>query len=308
MKLNFRILVCFVAVMGFGVAEAAGGKNPEFVWQPAAGEIAFAAEYAQTPEYEIKTTILTTETIASRSKETKSGLRGSLGYGFSDNLAVSVGASSFDSKSVPSSGVESKRSGLGDFEAELATSWGGSYRLHAGLSTAYSPGKRKDPSTGGTGPIDGNQYSGGITFAPYVGFSIPIAGASWIGIVGTFESKQERKVEESAGVENTVTGGNVAQVMAFWEIPFRSVLVDLAGGVRTTDKEKTTAANGIVTESASYSATLAQVDLKYMFSPSTFIGARYAMLMNPSFLVESGLYTVKAVNVSEISLMLRFAF
>ncbi len=308
MKFYFQILLCFATVMGLGRAEAATGKNPEYIWQPASGEIAFAAEYAQTPEYELKTTILTTETVASRSKETKSGIRGSLGYGFSDNLSVSVGTSSFDSKSASSGGIESKRSGLGDFEAILATSWGGSYRLHAGLGAAYSPGKRKDPRTGAAGPIDGNQYSGGIIFAPYVGFSIPIAGASWIGIVGTFESKQERKFEDSTGSENKVTGGNVAQVMAFWEIPFRSLLVDLAGGVRTTDKDKTTTVSGVVTETASYSATLAQVDLKYMFSPSTLLGARYVMLMNPDFLVESGLYTVKAVNVSEISLLLRFAF
>ncbi len=307
MKLHFLTLVCLATVMGFAEANAAGGKNPEYIWQPAANEIAFAAEYAQTPEYELKTEAGTSGVLLSSSKESKSGIRGSLGYGFSDNVSVSVGTSSFDSKSVSVALPEEKRSGMGDVEAKLATSLGGSYRLHVGVSAAYSPGKRKDPYFT-TVSNDGNQYSGGMSYAPYVGFSIPIAGASWIGIVGTFESKQERKVETSPGTESTVTGGNVAQVMAFWEIPFRSVILDLAGGVRTTDKEKTTISNGFSIESASYSATIAQADLKYMFSPSTLIGARYVMLMSPDFLTGSGSNTMKAVNVSEISLLLRFAF
>lgn len=286
------------------VSKAAAGRNPEYVWQAASGEIALAAKYTQVMDYELKSES-NQFALQSSTKESATGISGYLTYGFTDNLALAVGSFSLDSKSINAvSATETKRSGLGDVQARIATSWGNSFRLHLGVQANVSPGNRKD-SFGG---VDGNQYSGGNSYAPYVGLSIPVAGSSWVGIIGTFETKQDRKVEVSPASISTVTGGNVAQMTAFWEIPYRSILLDLAGGVRTVDKERTTPASGGYLETANYSATVAEADLKYMFAPTTLIGAQYLMVMNPDYLTANGAATIKGVNVSSASLLLRFGF
>jgi hypothetical protein len=97
-------------------------------------------------------------------------------------------------------------------------------------------------------------------------------------------------------------------VLAFWEIPFRSVVLDLAGGAQSVDKQNNTTAPAPPIAYDSYSVTLAQADLKYMFSPSTMIGGRFQMTMYPEITSNLQVDVIKPVNVSEISLLLRFGF
>ena len=299
------------------VASANANRNPEFLWQPDAGHFGVTLQYVQFPE---KTTTTTTVSSATDVSVTQSGnaVRGRFDLGLTENISASVGTSTASRKfsALPSSaggGAARKSGGLSDVKASVDSAWGNSYRLHIGANAIFTPGTAKEPLANGT---DGNEYSGRNSIAPYLGLSIPIAGSSWVGLLASLQTKLEGKIQTAPnGVEETKTDGNVATVLAFWEIPIRSIVLDLAGGVATTDKQKTTTAassSGPVATPAdvddSYSSTLARVDLKYMFSPATMIGASYLMVMSPERYTYTKRQKIAALNESEISVLLRFGF
>lgn len=295
------------------VTSASANRNPELLWQPDAGQFGVTLQYVQFPE---KTTTTTASGVETSVTQSGTAIRGRLDLGLTENISASVGTSTASRKysalAISAGGGPARQSsGMGDVKASINSAWGNSYRLHIGANGNISPGKAKEPLASGT---DGNEYSGRTSVAPYLGLSIPIAGSSWVGLLASLQVKLEGKTDKTPnGTEETETDGNVASVLAFWEIPFRSILLDLSGGVATTDKEKTsTSSGGPVALPAdtndSYSSTVARVDLKYMFSPATMIGASYMMVMNPERYTYTKRIKTAAMNEIEISVSLRFGF
>lgn len=144
---------------------------------------------------------------------------------------------------------EETREGFNDYEVFAKFIWPLTRtRVHFGISYLMS----SEASNFNSGSLRGNRFSGGNSMKPYLSVQFPM-GPFWIGFFGEWTLNSEKTIKSSGILTETVTGGDVLDVLFNFEYNSGMNAFGVAAGTLLTQaKETTNISTSVITESESF--------------------------------------------------------
>lgn len=191
-------------------------------------------------------------------------------FGISEQSAVGFrtgyGTSDSSSTSVSGNVTQSRYVGMNDlyFKYESFRKMN-SFKVNYGISCGLSPDKARSSSS----TSDGNNWSGGTSFIPFVAIEMGEENLHYgLGFSSTL--RMTRKLEQASSNPGTseVTGGNSVSWTPYFEIQMGSGLFVGQIILGSLDKSKTTTSTGTTSESNSSESKTALIAYAYDFHSS----------------------------------------
>jgi hypothetical protein len=228
-----------------------------------------------------------------------------LGYqfGFSDYFAMGVSTgygSQTENLTSPFTTTTStyKSTGMKDFKITAD----GSYEfMRFGLLADISPGDAANVTTTSDG---NNLYSGGNSYAPYVGVLFNMGAWNFGGKLSDTIS-QDQKLDTSSGT-STRTPGNQIAAQGFFEFIYGSGIIGAGLEFESGDSSTTTTSYGTTTKSDAYSGFVLSAKGSHYFT--NYFALLYSMQMGFANMAPSAGYDKVNVNPIEASVGGRFMF
>jgi hypothetical protein len=222
-------------------------QGTEFFWQPRAHHLAASLRGGYiTSQYDV--TFTTTGLKATSENFNGYALQGDIEYGLNKTIAlgISTGFADIRDQTTPIAfqQYDTHISGMSDiYLLAKGTSPIFGALLQYGANLGISPGKHILYSNAyGSNSFSQNNYSGGISFDPYLGASLPV-GPGYLGVKIDYKYLADQSYENqnyAFPIDYTVSGGSILTALGFYELQLPILFVDLYGGIRQVGAVTTT--------------------------------------------------------------------
>ena len=251
----------------------------DFYYQPHAGNFLVRPMISYSPRNSFSQNLGSTKEADIGYTSTQLSILGA--YGIDKNWAAGVGFGyGMDDATVTTTATSynKKSKGLTDLTFTVVnTTPMGKYHLHYGSWAYLSPSKGKD----GTSTTEGNQYTGGVALAPYVGAATHF-GKHFVGAYLSYRWNSERTVGDGAANEydQKIKGGNITTLLGFYEFQHVQWLFDGRLGMANVGSEDKTTSTGTST-SESYNVLIFGAGAGMMLAPNAQIKLIYDYKSSP---------------------------
>jgi hypothetical protein len=229
-------------------------------------------------------------------------------YGLTDRLAIGIqGGYAGDYSTVVqpngtttnlnSFGITDIHLGLLGFVPEK------NFNFHYGLLVGISPSQAQQVSSFS----DGNEFSGGFSFLPNIGISIPFE-RHILGIAVSANLLADRSSNDggSPPQDQTIKRGNSYSITGLYEYHLNGFEADTQFGFTSVDAQDTVTASGTTTADSHTYSTL-EVGVQDQVCSFLNLRLQYSLFSYPGFSTSSTL-SQSGINESVISARLRFEF
>lgn len=316
-----RFILSIVAV--FAVTPAFAQENPppetatprsdqqimEAFYQPPRGKSAFTLGWSQffdsSFEFKRKSTGAKAAEVKNSQQKGTLSVQSGITDTFSAGADISYTTSKTDIEISGSPTTSRKSTGMSDVAVNVLNRIElPRVNLYVGATASMSPEKGKDP----TSTKEGNQYTGGWSVSPSIGFSVTLVPDLNFGAGASYAINGERTATDQGTPEKEkkIRGGNLALAYGYLEHRFGNAAIQLVGGFGREEATDTT--TGATTSTVEESNLIALGAATYFYlSPLATLTLTYAYVQMPEHSANSTL-TASTYQQPAVSASFRLVF